>query len=263
MTHRVRAVLIGVWMLEIAVLYLAAGCKPRSSAPTVPTKGEDLIIGERPTPTPTPEPPVRHVEPGHEPQPVKSPPPRGIQVTRWNEAKLKTSWEISLDRAVMLYLRTKDRYEAVAKMRGDGVPAPVIFALHYRESSNSFKAHLHEGSSLLHRTRYVPKNRLPAPKNPPYDWEVSAEDAIYVCDKLQGEWGDLQRAIDKMESYNGLGYRKMGRPSPYLWSGTTAYVSGKYVADGRYNSQAIDQQLGVCAILKRMQEKGIDIPFAP
>lgn len=218
-------------------------------------KTVELAVMRPPSPTPVP-PLMSGIAPSNEGKKLD------IQTARWRAAKLKPSWEISLNKSVMLYLRTKDRYEVVQRLRPNGVPAPVIFVLHYRESSNSFTAHLHEGSSLLHRTRYVPKGRLLAPKQPPYDWETSAEDAIYVSDKLAGPWDSVQWSLDKIEAYNGMGYRKMGVPSPYLWSGTSVYTAGKYVSDGRYNSQAIDQQLGAVAILKRFQEKGIDIKFA-
>lgn len=202
------------------------------------------------------------------PAPVAMPAPPStvatvIQSHRWNAAIVKASCEISVNKAVMLYLRTRQRYEAVERMRSDGVPAPVIFGLHYRESDNSFSCHLHEGSSLLHRTRYVPRGRLPSPKEPPYQWETSAEDAIYICDKLQGPWSSIDWSLDRIEGYNGLGYRKRGLPSPYLFAGTSIYQAGKFVSDGHFSATAVDQQLGVVAILKRMKEKNIKIEFAP
>ena len=55
-----------------------------------------------------------------------------------------------------------------------------------------------------------------------------------------------------LEQYNGLGYFRMNRPSPYIWSGTDQYVSGKYVADGKYDPNAIDKQPGCAALLKAM-----------
>jgi hypothetical protein len=36
----------------------------------------------------------------------------GSQVQRWKNAKIKVSSEIAVNKAVMLYLRTKDRYES-------------------------------------------------------------------------------------------------------------------------------------------------------
>jgi lysozyme family protein len=243
----VAAVFIALWVLLLVVIL--SGCDQRTAY-----KGN---------PTPPPPPPVRHSQAGHEPKSGQVGHISGeTQSARWRTAKLKTSQEIALNKAVMLYLRLEYRYQTVAKVRRDGVPAPVIFCLHYRESDNSFKAHLHNGDSLLARTHDVPRGRLPLPKKPPFQWEESAEDALYVCDHLQGPWADLSWSLNRIEGFNGFGYRKLGVPSPYLYSGTNLYRSGKYTSDGHYNQKATDQQLGVVAILLRMKEKGINICFA-
>ena len=55
-----------------------------------------------------------------------------------------------------------------------------------------------------------------------------------------------------LELYNGLGYASKGVPSPYLWAGTDQYRSGKYVRDGVYDPNHVDQQLGCVAMLKSM-----------
>lgn len=232
-------------ILLVATLQLF-GCEKLVLSPTETPTPTSIPQEEIPTPTPTPTPTIIRVSRE-----------RGI----WDKLVVKPSWEIPVRKAVMLYLRTKDRYEVVEHYRSNGVPAPVIFCLHYRESDNSFKCHLHEGSSLLHRTRYVPKGRLPPPKEPPYTWEVSAEDAIYICDKLQGSWSDISWSFDHIERYNGLGYRKLGVPSPYLYSGSNLYDHGKYTSDGHFNPQAIDQQLGCLPILKTMAANGVEISF--
>ena len=186
------------------------------------------------------------------------------QGARWKSAKLRPQDSIRLDKAVQLYQRTENRYKAIEAMVPHGVPAPILFCLHYRESTNDFTKHAHEGSPLTHRTRWEPVGRPPLPLNPPFTFEQSAFDAYYVyerptLDKIN--WRDLQAALDKMESFNGFGYRSRGIFTPYLWSGTSLYERGKYVADGRFSSTAFDGQLGCAAILKRMQERGIKIPF--
>jgi lysozyme family protein len=242
---------LALLLLSVATLCSCQRKEP-VAYPELPPAPEVRHAVARPTPTLPPEVIVKVVTE-----------PASLQRDRWDAAKIKPSFQISVDKAVMLYLRTKSRYESVQNMHTDGVPAPVIFCLHYRESSNSFTSHLHEGSSLLHRTRDVPKNRLPPPDDPPYQWEHSANDAIYICDKLQGPWGFISWSLDRIEGYNGLGYRKRAVPSPYLWSGTNVYVSGKFVSDGHYSASAIDQQLGAVAILKRMKERGIAIQFSP
>lgn len=185
------------------------------------------------------------------------------QVARWQQAQLNPKWSIALDTTLRLYERNKWRYEKIQAMRNNGVPAAVIFCLHYRESDNDFRAHAHEGSSLQHRTRYEPKGRLPT-KEPPYTFEQSAEDAYYICehpplDRIN--WRDKQAALDKMESFNGFGYRNKGIAAPYLFSGTTLYSRGKYVRDGVFDRNAVDQQLGCVAILKRFAKEGIRLSF--
>lgn len=182
---------------------------------------------------------------------------------RWKEATVNPKNRIALDVAVALYRRHQPRYETIQHMRPNGVPAPILFCLHYRESDNNFKCHAHEGSSLQHRTRDEPKGR-PLHPEPPYTFEQSAEDAYYICehpplDKI--DWRNLQASLDKMESFNGFGYRRRGIAAPYLWSGTSIYHGGKYVADGVFSRTAWDQQLGCAALLKAMQARGIALSF--
>jgi lysozyme family protein len=259
-------------ILLTALLLIMAGCVIWSCSRE---KGVDVTVATlqlSPTPsataTATATPPVKHVEPKEQPTPttketltaiVNAQPT--IEWKRWSTIKIKPSFEVEVNLLVMRYQRNKSRYETVEHMRSNGVPAPIAFCLHYRESDNDFTCHPHEGSSLAHRTRYVPKGRLPAPKEPPYKWEVSAEDAYYVCDHLEGNWSNISFAFDTMERFNGLGYRKRGVLSPYIYSGTQFYTGGKFVSDGRFSSTALDKQLGCLAILKRLQQKGVSISF--
>jgi hypothetical protein len=67
--------------------------------------------------------------------------------------------------------------------------------------------------------------------------------------------------LTKLEEYNGLGYAARGRPSPYIWSGTDQYISGKYVRDGVYDPNAIDSQLGCAGLLMAMMALDPTITF--
>lgn len=244
-------------LIAVVVATLQLSCRPEPVSQVAVVVPKSIAA-----PTATASPPVKHVDPHKEAPPTGDVYAKAFvaketneQERRWLQGRIKPVWEIAVNKAIMLYSRTKQRYKVVQDQRPNGVPAAVIFCLHYRESSNDFSCHLHEGSSLQHQTRYVPKGRLPRP-DPPYRWEVSAEDAIYIVDKLQGDWSDVQWAFDKMEAYNGLGYKKRGVPSPYIESGTQYYSAGKYISDGRYSSTAIDQQLGCRAILIGLRNKG-------
>ena len=183
-----------------------------------------------------------------------------FQEKRWHDASIRPEWKGRIDAAVDRYKGTKDRYTRIEKMRPDpSVPARVIFVLHGRESTWSFRKHLHEGSPLTGRTRWVPKGR-PKSGSPPFTFEESAEDALYKLKDMENwDWSDLHPLLQNIERYNGLGYQKYHKdvPSPYLWSGTSIYSRGKYVADGRFSKLAVDKQIGCAAILKRMKERSI------
>ncbi len=186
------------------------------------------------------------------------------QAGRWQSAEIRPQARMRVDKAVFLYQRTASRYQRIERLRNPGAPAPVLFCLHLRESGADFTCHPHEGSPLTHRTRDVPKGRIPAPAQPPFTWEQSAEDAYYVCDRLDlPNWRNLSVALQSIESFNGTGYQRFHPtiPSPYLWAGTTVYSRGKYVNDGRFDPLAVDAQLGCAVVLKRMQELGMQLPF--
>ena len=65
-----------------------------------------------------------------------------------------------------------------------------------------------------------------------------------------------------LEQYNGLGYASKGLPSPYVWSGTDQYVSGKYVADGVFSATTVDKQLGCAGLIMAMAALDPSISFS-
>ncbi|MHC1788544.1 hypothetical protein [Solidesulfovibrio sp.] len=147
------------------------------------------------------------------------------------------------------------RYEAVAYIIG--CPPHLVALIHAMESGLSFSRHLHNGDPLTARTVQVPKNR-PVSGHPPFSWEESAVDALDLHD-LDG-WDDWSRPglAYVLERYNGWGYRRFHPdvPSPYLWSFTTVYTAGKYVADGHFDPQAVSKQAGAMALLLGLEQAG-------
>lgn len=132
------------------------------------------------------------------------------------------------------------------------IPFSIIGCIHYRESNFNFNTHLHNGDPLTNRTIREPKNR-PLIGNPPFRWEESARDALLMKSKLfpkDNIW-TIERCLFFLEAYNGFGYRLYKRiNSPYLWSGSNHYVSGKYRSDGVYSPDLVDRQIGCACILK-------------
>lgn len=144
----------------------------------------------------------------------------------------------------------KARYEAVAAEAG--VPAELIAAIHWRECSGSFNKYLHQGDPLGKAATHVPTN-IPIF----HDWHEAAVHALTMDDKaahrdnlgLTAQTDDPATLATYAEAYNGLGYHNRDTVSPYVYSGTDAYSSGKYVADSQYSSTAVDKQLGVITMM--------------
>ena len=193
-------------------------------------------------------------------------PPPVDQPARWKTATVDPRRRIELDKLIARYQADPAPYQTVERMHANGVPAVVAFGLFYREADNNLRCSPAQGDSLARRSVNVPRGRIPG-KNPPFLWTDAAYDAYYVVDHLdRTNWRDTASALDKVESFNGFGYRGKGVPAPYLWSGTSLYgvlgaPRGKYVRDGVFDRNATDAQAGVCAILLRMKERGITMPF--
>lgn len=152
--------------------------------------------------------------------------------------------------------RNRGRYQAVANLAN--VPAPLIAALHWREAGGYTKPdlwgrYLHQGDPLGR-----PAVNIPAfPEVPVFrEWEPAAVHALNMKSALRVRLGitaetrDINLLCEFAENYNGLGYRRKGLPSPYVLAGSTGYEKGKYVADGKFDPNAVDRQLGVLVMLR-------------
>lgn len=158
-----------------------------------------------------------------------------------------------LNTLVHKIVKNRARYEVVQKALG--VPWYIVGAIHYREASLNFNKHLHNGDPLTKRTVNVPKGR-PVQGQPPFSWEESAIDAL--GDRPFKKDMGISAMMDMLEEYNGKGYFNKGLPSPYLWSWTDQYIKGKYVKDGKFDPNFVDQQCGVMPLviaLKKLEIK--------
>jgi lysozyme family protein len=143
--------------------------------------------------------------------------------------------------------RGRPAYEDVA--RELNMPWVFIGTIHGMECGFNFSGHLHNGDPLTARTTHVPANR-PAVGAPPFTWRESAIDAL-TMKKLHevGDWS-IPRMLYLLEQYNGFGYRMRGVATPYLWSFSNLYEKGKFVADGRYDPDAVSKQCGAALMVK-------------
>lgn len=180
---------------------------------------------------------------------------------RWDEAKIPANKGPAFKMVADVLMKPENRlrYERVAhsmKQQGYTIPWWFIAVAHYREAgfdtktnSPRWDTYLGNGEPLNRKTKLVPAGRGPFST-----WEEGAIDALVNAHPYAAKNKDwsIGGALTKLEEYNGLGYFNKGKPSPYIWAGTNQYVKGKYVADGKYNPNAIDKQLGCAGILKFM-----------
>jgi lysozyme family protein len=177
----------------------------------------------------------------------------------WKRMVIPDGRRLDVDRIAHKLVAFKERYQAVEK--ATGVPWYVVAVLHERESDADFSTHLHNGDPLTRRTYHVPAGRPPPPAQPPFTWEESAEDALHYDGLASiGAW-PIERIAYQCEGYNGWGYHSRGLPSPYLWSFSNIYRSGKYIGDGQFSASAVDRQCGVMPMLYAMAQIDRSIRF--
>jgi lysozyme family protein len=166
-------------------------------------------------------------------------------------ARFQRNWELN-----------RARYEAVAAQTG--VPAPLIAALHWRESTGNFNTYLHQGDPLGRPATHVPRN-IPVF----HKWEDAAVHALNLKKNIRDDLSltasttDTAAMATYAEYYNGLGYHKRGKPSPYVYSGTDQYQRGKFVRDGVYDPNHRDRQLGVITMIESIRPPAPAAPAAP
>lgn len=143
----------------------------------------------------------------------------------------------------------KARYQDVAGRTG--VPWFFIAVVHERESSQDFSRSLAQGDPWNKVSVHVPAGRGPF-----LSWEAAAIDALTNCPPFAARNGDwsVGGLLTELESYNGFGYAARDLPSPYIWAGTDQYEKGKFVRDGFFDPNAVDQQFGCAGLLIGMMK---------
>lgn len=197
-----------------------------------------------------PEATVTPIKPDLPSEPIKQPqgtPRQPDWKALWDTCFVDLSRVDEIAKVCSKILENKEKYQSVEQKTK--VPWYLIAALHYRESSLNFRTCLHNGDSLPGPTRNVPRGRGPF-----NSWEDAAIDALVYDGLNHITFDSIEVCLIMAEKFNGLGYRKTGEYSPYVWAGTNhSDETGKYVSDGRFSSTAQEKQLGIAAIFKGLQ----------
>lgn len=181
-----------------------------------------------------------------------------LNTARWQRAKLTRGPEFTP--VAKRLSANKSRYQAISN--ATGVPWYVIAVIHEREAGYdpNFTRNIANGEPWNRETRLVPRGRGPF-----RSFEEAAYDALVLCPPYAAKNKDWSAGdtLTLLEKYNGLGYANKGLPSPYIWSGTDQYEKGKYVADGVFDPNAVDKQLGCAGLLMAMGVTFGEVPAPP
>lgn len=181
---------------------------------------------------------------------------------RFQSVHVDLSRTQEIARAAHIILANWAKYTDVKN--ATGVPEHVTGVIHYRESDFDFETYLANGDPLFdHVGHPIQTHHVPKGLGPVKDW---AEGAVLSYhhegfDRIH-DW-TIANALYEIECYNGSGYLNRNIESPYLWAGTNQYTKGKYVSDGVFDPDAVDQQLGVVPILLALKEAGVDLQEKP
>jgi len=175
----------------------------------------------------------------------------------WEAATLKRVETVN--KAAGAIIRDRARYEVIEARTG--VPWFWIACAHHRESNRDFRGILHNGERIIgtgRKTKLVPKGRGPFSS-----WEEAAVDALTAKPHALhtiNQWS-IERCLYEFERYNGWGYNGKIN-SPYVWAATSQQQRGKYVRDGKFDSNHWDAQLGCAALLKSLVQKDQSVSSA-
>lgn len=159
--------------------------------------------------------------------------------------------------AVTPLLEHKEHFLALQKETG--VPALWTIPVWIREAPAkhllTFDCYFGNGDPLDRPTTDVPHNRGPFAS-----WELGACDALHLDNIDAPAVWTWEYACYEWERYNGFGPRKHGRPTGYIYAGTSIYRGGKYESDGVWSPGTWDQQLGTLILAKSIA--GLDPELA-
>jgi len=183
---------------------------------------------------------------------------KAANADRWASAKLTRNF-ISVAKSLIAAKAIYSDVQRVTK-----VPWWFIAVVHERESNQDWNASLAQGDPW-----HVVSTHVPIGRGPFQSWKEAAIDALVYCSPYAAKNTDwsVGGTLTLLEEYNGLGYAARHLPSPYVWSGTDQYISGKFIRDHVFDPDKIDVQMGCAGLLLAMANLDssvkVGIPIIP
>lgn len=183
---------------------------------------------------------------------------KAANTKRWQLMKIHPELIPAIDKiaARLIAPLAKAQYMYVSEITG--VPWFIIAVIHEREASQSWNANLAQGDPWNKVSTHVPRGQGPFTS-----WKAAAVNALEKSPPYASHNQDWSAggSLTCLEEFNGVGYANRGLPSPYIWASTDQYEKGKYIADGHFDPDAIDHQIGCAALIFRMAATDKDVAF--
>lgn len=182
---------------------------------------------------------------------------------RWDSCQILSSRELQVEKiaAALCAPKAKTIYQTVSQ----SVWAKpdrwwIIAVIHEREANQNFADSIAQGDPWNQRSRHVPRGIGPF-----NSFVAAAVFSMTRCAPYPSKWQDWSPGgvMTLLEAYNGYGYENYhNEPSPYDWGATNVEEKGKYIADGKYDPNVWDEQVGCAAMLKAMMQLDSSIKIA-
>ena len=225
--------------------------------PVTPPQGGEFVSPDAP---PEELPVFEDYEGGDVTAPLTSSSNGEIPQTSNGNLNLTSGQKYAVDSFLKNYSQNLGSYQAVSdNLRQQGIilTPSQIAAIQWREASGDLTKSIANGQSLGTNVRKDGRLGQGSSSNsftPTKNWVSNTTEVLsYKINEkygsTSGDFSSASRFNDFAERFNGLGYRNRGLVSPYVYSGTTLYESGKFVADGVFNPSVKDKQVGTAVLV--------------
>lgn len=173
--------------------------------------------------------------------------------TRWVSMVVRPDRMSAVDTVVRRMASREARYRTVTDPLG--VPWWWLAAIHELEHSGRFTTSM----TVVDPIDVPPGQPIPNANIADSQWDDTAR--ALLRSRGLASWRDwsVPGAAYQWERFSGFGYRSHDVATPYLWSYSNQYTTGKFIRAGVFSPTTVSQQAGALVLLRRL----IDLSVVP
>jgi lysozyme family protein len=169
---------------------------------------------------------------------------------RWRAMVVRPERLAAADEVARRMASREARYRAITDPLG--VPWYWLAAVHELEHSGRFTTSMVVTDPIDVR----PGQPIPDATITDAQWDDTARALLRARALPLWRGWDVPGLMYQWERYNGMGYRPLNVPSPYLWSFSNQYTAGKFIRAGVFSPTTVSAQPGTAVLLRRLIDLG-------